>query len=143
MVFLTAAAGRQGFEALCSPQVACGISSATFAKENRKSDARKKLPLMQTPWGFALSIRAGKKKLGLATRDTLHGSRPNLNHRDRRVRVGSTPLAFWLKVLVRRDMWSSGEIRDKFPGFPLFDFHVKGKIDIAACSEIFAHSSQQ
>lgn len=34
------------------------------------------------------------------------------------------------------------DIRDAFPGFPLFDFDIDGKTDIAPCSKIIAHNSQ-
>ena len=39
-------------------------------------------------------------------------------------------------------MWSSGDIRDASPGFPIFDLHLDGKTDTAACSEIIAYGSR-
>ena len=38
-------------------------------------------------------------------------------------------------------MWSPGDVRDASPEFPLYDFHLDGKTDTAACSDIIAHSS--
>ena len=38
-------------------------------------------------------------------------------------------------------LWSSGDIRDASPGFPLHDLHFYGETYTAACFEIIAHSS--
>lgn len=33
-------------------------------------------------------------------------------------------------------LWSSGDIKDTSPGFPLVDLHIDSETDTAACSEI-------
>ena len=60
--------------------------------------------VMRNPRGFFSSCPRAKKLKRLATRDTPHGSRPNLDDSDRRVRVVPTSLAFSLTVRVRGDM---------------------------------------
>ena len=38
-------------------------------------------------------------------------------------------------------VWSTGDMQDKSPVFPLFDLRLDGKTDSAACSEIIGHGS--
>ena len=54
--------------------------------------------------GFALSMPTAKNVQKLATRDALHGSRPNLFDSDRRVELCPPPVALWIQVRARRDM---------------------------------------
>ena len=95
--------------ALCSPHVVCCLSCASFAKK-KKNYARKKLSLQilraytgigdvetLTPWmlrkpgDLPYPCPRQNKFKRLATRDTLHGSRPNLRQRDPNDRIVPTP----------------------------------------------------
>ena len=61
--------------------------------------------------------------------ESLHGSSGSFHASRRKAPVGTVGAS-----------WSSGDIRDACPGFPLFDLHLDGKTDTAACSEIVAHN---
>ena len=64
---------------------------------------------MRKPGDLPYILKAKKLK-GLATRDKLYGSHPNLGQRDPKVRIVPPPLTFRTKVRARRDM---PENRDK------------------------------
>ena len=95
MVLSTAAAaGRQDRSVVLS---ACCLLSAICEKKNRKYFIRKNFPSLNSSY-----LSPPAKKLGeLATRDTRHGSRRNIDDSDRTVEL-YPPFCFLAKVGVRR-----------------------------------------
>ena len=90
------------YVALCSPHVVCCLSSAIFAKKKTEKLRAEKTASPNLTYvhgdrgcgnpGSALNMPKAKKVTrAFATRDTLHGSRPNLGQRDPKVRTVPTP----------------------------------------------------